>query len=120
MVDHCLQLNDPQPTTNAFASVTNSISPRQKQYKKNVSTEKINAARGLLQELKGHGGGAAVAAMGDGPAASAADMPALVGALERLVEAYIELAMVGVDTFGLACFRLRLPFLFLGVSRLPS
>ena len=31
---------------------------------------------------------------GPGPAASAADMPALVPALERLVEAYIELAMV--------------------------
>ena len=72
-----------------------------KQYKQNVSTEKIVAARGLLQELKGHGGGAAVAAIGAGPAASAADMSALVGALERLVDAYIELAMVGVDIF---CF----------------
>lgn len=38
---------------------------------------------------------AAVELGGPGPAASAADMPCLVGALERLVEAYIELAMVG-------------------------
>lgn len=74
-----------------------------------MSTEKINAARGLLQELKGHGGGAAVAATGAGPAASAADMPALVGASERLVEAYIELAMVGVMALRLARFWLRLP-----------
>lgn len=49
-------------------------------------------------------------ATGAGPAASAADMPALVGASERLVEAYIELAMVGLMALRLARFWLRLPF----------
>lgn len=100
-----------QPATkNAPTRVTFSCAPTVEQYKQNVSTEKIQAARGLLQELKGHGGGAAVAAVGAGPAASAADMHALVGALERLVEAYIELAMVGVDRFRLSFFGFVRPF----------
>lgn len=65
-----------------------------------MSTEKVQAAKGLLEELKGGGGATgrlapAAAMSGAGPAASASDMPALIGALERLVEAYIELAMVG-------------------------
>lgn len=73
------------------------------QFKQNVSTEKIQAARGLLEELKRStptppptsSGSSAAAFGGPGPAASLSDMPALVAALERLAEAYIALAMVG-------------------------
>lgn len=61
-----------------------------------------------------------MAAIGAGPAASAADMPALVGALERLVEAYIELAMVGVDTLWLACVWLRPAFFVSGCIAPPA
>lgn len=80
--------------------------PPREQFKQNVSTEKIQAAKRLLEELKGRGGGRSLqisslraeagAMAGPGPVASAADIPSLVGALERLVEAYIKLAMVGI------------------------
>lgn len=77
--------------------------PQCHQFKQNVSTEKIQAARDLLEELKKHGGTAAAAtAAGPGPAASIENMPHLVGALERLVEAYIELAMVSLFACSLA------------------
>lgn len=65
------------------------------QFKQNLSKEKIQSARGLLEELKGRGGEGTVSGAGAGPAASAENMPYFVAALERLVEAYIELAMVG-------------------------
>lgn len=68
-----------------------------KQFRQNISTEKIQAAKGLLAELKRQQSSSverSVAAMLPGPVATAKDLPALVSALERLVEAYIALAMV--------------------------
>eukprot|EP00903_Cladosiphon_okamuranus_P016144 g14899.t1 len=76
------------------------------QFKQNVSTEKIQAARGLLEDLRrtqspssSSSSSAAVGGPGPGPAASLSDMPALVAALERLAEAYIDLAMVNTTKF---------------------
>ncbi|CAB1111628.1 unnamed protein product [Ectocarpus sp. CCAP 1310/34] len=67
------------------------------QFEQNVSAEKIQAARGLADGLKrvDAPGPSAAAVGGPGPAASLSSMSALVSALERLAEAYIDPAMVG-------------------------
>ncbi|CAN0560126.1 unnamed protein product, partial [Ectocarpus sp. 12 AP-2014] len=67
----------------------------------NVSTEKIQAARGLVDGLKkvDAPGSSTATVGGPGPAASLSSMPALVSALERLAEAYIDLAMVNTTKF---------------------
>ncbi|CAB1111643.1 unnamed protein product [Ectocarpus sp. CCAP 1310/34] len=70
----------------------------QARFKQNVSAEKIQAARGLVDGLKKVAPpppSTAAAVGGAGPAASLSSMPSLVSALERLAEAYIDLAMVG-------------------------